>query len=623
MIAMIHRPGGKRMLAKVMAPVVAILVAITVSLPSAWASGVPNGWTMSPGGQVIQDTPMTGVSCPDISHCWAVGTDQFSTQPSQAVLLASTDAGTTWHTVTPPGLGQDSALESVACPDAAHCWVGGHGQSGAPIVYDTTNGGASWATQSIPGSSGDVSALSCPDDSHCWAIVAGQVIGTADAGQTWTGEPTPDSGDLVDLACPDDKHCFGVGSNETNGVIDATTDGGASWTRQFSGWANDHIAFQAVSCPSATTCLAVGDNPYGAENGKGQAATTDGGSSWQSVSLDLDNFDVRAVSCPDTHSCRFGGVGFMAGTHDFGAHISTDKLPSAPSATPVPFPHVAAMSCPSVFHCVAAGNDAETYPTNGVLLVTQGGGAFPGYWLVASDGGVFSFGSAHFVGSAAPYHPASGVVGMAPTPDGDGYWLATAAGGVYTFGDAGFYGAAAGRPLPAPIVDVASSRDGRGYWLVGADGSVYAFGDAPYEGSMAGHHLNAPVVGMAVTPSGAGYWLAAADKGVFTFGDATYFGGGPIIGPLNQPIVGIAAVPGQQGYWLVARDGGVFSFGFANFWGSTGATRLNQPIVGMVAPDGGGYWLVAADGGVFSFGDANFYGSTGSIRLARPVVGMS
>ena len=67
-----------------------------------------------------------------------------------------------------------------------------------------------------------------------------------------------------------------------------------------------------------------------------------------------------------------------------------------------------------------------------------------------------------------------------------------------------------------------------------------------------------------------------------------------------------------RGYWLVASDGGIFTFGDAKFYGSTGAMRLNQPIVGMApTPSGRGYWLVASDGGIFSFGDAKFYGSTG------------
>ena len=51
----------------------------------------------------------------------------------------------------------------------------------------------------------------------------------------------------------------------------------------------------------------------------------------------------------------------------------------------------------------------------------------------------------------------------------------------------------------------------------------------------------------------------------------------------------------------MATDGGVFSYGGARFLGSTGAIRLNQPIVGMAAtPSGDGYWMVATDGGIFS-----------------------
>ena len=107
------------------------------------------------------------------------------------------------------------------------------------------------------------------------------------------------------------------------------------------------------------------------------------------------------------------------------------------------------------------------------------------------------------------------------------------------------------------------------------------------------------------------------------FGDAGFFGSTGAV-RLNRPIVGMAATPSGRGYWLVAADGGVFAFGDAGFYGSTGGVHLDQPIVGVAAtPSGRGYWLVAADGGVFAFGDAGFYGSTGGMRLDEPVVGMA
>ena len=38
-------------------------------------------------------------------------------------------------------------------------------------------------------------------------------------------------------------------------------------------------------------------------------------------------------------------------------------------------------------------------------------------------------------------------------------------------------------------------------------------------------------------------------------------------------------------------------------------------------PSSNGYWLVAADGGIFNYGDAGFFGSTGAIKLNKPIVG--
>ena len=120
----------------------------------------------------------------------------------------------------------------------------------------------------------------------------------------------------------------------------------------------------------------------------------------------------------------------------------------------------------------------------------------------------------------------------------------------------------------------------------------------------------------------AGHWLVGTDGGVFTAGDAPFLGSTGAT-RLNQPIVGLAATPTNKGYWFVARDGGIFAFGDAPFLGSTGAIRLNQPIAGMAArPQGDGYWFVAADGGVFTFGAARYRGSAAS-RTTAPAIGMS
>ena len=135
-------------------------------------------------------------------------------------------------------------------------------------------------------------------------------------------------------------------------------------------------------------------------------------------------------------------------------------------------------------------------------------------------------------------------------------------------------------------------------------GKTTAFGGAVALSSVAGT-LNQTVGGMDATSSSAGYWLVASDGGVFAFGDAGFFGSTGAI-RLNQPIVGIAASADRQAATGSSHaDGGVFAFGDAGFSRLDRRHPLNQPIVGMAAtPTRHGYWLVAADGGVFAFGDA-------------------
>ena len=79
------------------------------------------------------------------------------------------------------------------------------------------------------------------------------------------------------------------------------------------------------------------------------------------------------------------------------------------------------------------------------------------------------------------------VVGMAATPDGGGYWLVAADGGVFSFGDARFWGSTGHIVLNKPVVGIAATPDGGGYWLVAADGGVFSFGDATFYGTHRRH----------------------------------------------------------------------------------------------------------------------------------------
>jgi hypothetical protein len=112
---------------------------------------------------------------------------------------------------------------------------------------------------------------------------------------------------------------------------------------------------------------------------------------------------------------------------------------------------------------------------------------------------------------------------MAATADGHGYWLVASDGGIFAFGDARYRGSEGGKKLNAPIRAMSGWGDD-GYWLLAADGGIFTFGSAHYTGSAAGQLAGVTAVGMAPTPDGAGYWIASSSGHVLAFGDALFRG---------------------------------------------------------------------------------------------------
>jgi hypothetical protein len=104
------------------------------------------------------------------------------------------------------------------------------------------------------------------------------------------------------------------------------------------------------------------------------------------------------------------------------------------------------------------------------------------------------------------------IVGMAATSDGGGYWLVAADGGVFSFGDAVFQGSMGGKPLNAPIVGIASDTGTSGYWLVAADGGVFSF-DAPFLGCPEGATAALRFFAVLGAVRGSGY-LVAGERAV-------------------------------------------------------------------------------------------------------------
>jgi hypothetical protein len=232
------------------------------------------------------------------------------------------------------------------------------------------------------------------------------------------------------------------------------------------------------------------------------------------------------------------------------------------------------------FDCVDGGGINEVLGT--IAFNASPSTPGQGYYLYGAAGELGGFGNDEFLnylGDLTTTNLNQPIVGMATTPSGGGYWMVATDGGVFAYGDANFYGSTGAIHLNKPIVGMAATPDGKGYWMVASDGGIFSFGDAAFYGSTGNIHLNKPIVGMASTPDGHGYWLAASDGGIFTFGDAPFYGSTGNI-HLNSPIVGMTPTPDGKGYWFTASDGGVFSYGDAQFAGSLGGLGIDD-VVGM------------------------------------------
>ncbi len=256
-----------------------------------------------------------------------------------------------------------------------------------------------------------------------------------------------------------------------------------------------------------------------------------------------------------------------------------------------------------------------------------------GYWLVGTDGGIFNFGAASYLGSMGSISLQRPVVGVTPTADNGGYWVAASDGGVFAFGDAAFYGSIPGvglspagsgvaNSLNAPIVGMVPAANGQGYLMVAADGGIFTFGSgAKFEGSCPG--IGGCVgAAVAVMPDagGSGYWVVTQSGNVYAFGAAPYYGAPGETGSL---VTSAVRTPNGDGYWILTADGAVYGYGNAVNLGSPSSTSFDglDPATAIFATsDDDGYWVSSAAGKVFNFGDAPNDGDMSGDHLNGPII---
>ncbi len=228
-------------------------------------------------------------------------------------------------------------------------------------------------------------------------------------------------------------------------------------------------------------------------------------------------------------------------------------------------------------------------PVVGISTVSAGTG-YTGYWLVASDGGIFSFDTGFFgsipglglnpAGSGLPNSLNAPIVGMVHSLTGQGYFLVASDGGVFAFGDARFSGSCPGiGGCAGSAVAVVPDATGAGYWVVTSTGNVYAFGDAGYYGAPGPQ--SSPITSAAATePTGSGYYILDANGDVFNYGDAKALGSLPAgAASAADPATAILVTDDHLGYWVVTAQGKIYPFGDAPDVSDMSGTPLNGSII--------------------------------------------
>jgi photosystem II stability/assembly factor-like uncharacterized protein len=158
-------------------------------------------------------------------------------------------------------------------------------------------------------------------------FIASAAVNVESSPWVWQN-PLPQGNNLNAISCPSSSTCYAVGEL---GTILVTTNGGVNWNGQFSTTSKN---LHGISCPSTSTCLAVGDGGL-------ILATNTSGSTWKAQNSG-SSANLTGISCPSTSVCyAVGGSAFILYTN---LGISTSPWQQLPGGG-------AAISCPTTTAC--------------------------------------------------------------------------------------------------------------------------------------------------------------------------------------------------------------------------------------------------------------------------------
>jgi hypothetical protein len=350
----------------------------------------------------IQSTPepgnegsakMSSVSCASSSWCISVGWYEEPKSSNHVSAFEWNGKEWTLHALPAPSGTTESELNSVSCFSTTACTaVGTYRTSTARGAFAEHWNGSEWSVQTIAGIAGvgsqeELRSVSCPSSALCVAAVAGTSTPLVERlewnGSAWSAQsqsPPPPGGEYDELhaiSCPSATVCTAVGfESGLHSALVSFADrwNGTTWTLQTipatAGAEIDEL--EAVSCPSTSTCTAVGGQRF--ERGEGTPGewhplaerwNEAEGTEWSAQSIPTvfgkELVYLASVSCQSATECLADGVSNgPLEEYEPLAEIWNGKEWSRQGVElpPLEFepPSLSGVSCPSTTVCEAVGS---------------------------------------------------------------------------------------------------------------------------------------------------------------------------------------------------------------------------------------------------------------------------
>jgi hypothetical protein len=227
-----------------------------------------------------------------------------------------------------------------------------------------------------------------------------QTLSERSDGTAWSIVPGPNTIAAWDIqlngvSCTGASACMDVGDyfNGTFFVPLVERWNGTGWSSIPNG--SPDTVLRGVSCTSDSMCTAVGHDRFGGYIEQWN------GTDWSNGTFAAGQpalSSLNGVSCSPPTACTAVGTGPSVITHPE-VLIEQWNGQTWSAVTPPNASTLSGVSCVSAVACTAVGATSGP-PGIGTETLVDVTSAVPvGDWLVAADGGVFSFGDAHFYGA--------------------------------------------------------------------------------------------------------------------------------------------------------------------------------------------------------------------------------